>query len=805
MAPSPRRSWIDRATLWSARTLLLTALATLLTLTLVPAKITGVWLEAITHEKVWSAIVTDLNVGATIAAPARAVAQRVPLEQLQRLNTVLGVERTEALILDLETVQEEVALALEEASDDALEQIVGTSIPNFLTGEDLTGQALHRDLSLDLSVVRDELHQSFQHLGHLLVDAGADAASQTVREHLSPEAIAQLETLDVTVIEDQLAHTERQLTALSRGLDLVVLSLPILQYTGVTEDDEDAARAAEVTQQLNDLAELGLMGVAAGRAKLQSVSEDPDDVDWEAFVVELTDVMVAEIERNAEARAALFAESFANALLGEGVFQAPLPVRLVLVEQLRPLQIAIAGAVHLANATRVFVGAAVGCLGLSLLLATGRMRRSLWWFGWVGLFSAWAVGLAGKTAHLIAQGLASGIGGLGSLLQQAGAAVGVFITWCWRFVADLLDVQPVAVTTIMDGWTAADVVNSETYGVFMGEFVTPLQSWSGDIARGSALALVAALGLTLVEFLARRGRPRPAQSWFGRLQQHDGLRNDDPLWAVYPSQRHALLLRPILLDVCALVLLWLGLFSALGGFFLLLVGPTGLEFALTPVLALTTSVVVGLTYGGLRAALGSAHSVHGKLFGEQDVSDERTHAGTARTFLGLSPPMLALGLTTWFVSSTSSTVTAVVATLLLWLVVEGFVLVLTKGEQTLSAWLAGRVIRPGHDGGSEQHRRRITRVLTKAGTVWSLLWGIGTVGIGGLGLYALLTSLLSLLFWYQHARGEADTLRERPTAYIRLGSLLSLDLIGMTIGWVTLHQLDATQGIANTSSPIETT
>jgi hypothetical protein len=404
----------------------------------------------------------------------------------------------------------------------------------------------------------------------------------------------------------------------------------------------------------------------------------------------------------------------------------------------------------------------------------------------------------------MAQGLASGMGGLGSLLQQAGEAVGAVITWCWALIANLLGVQLVAVATIMDGWTAADVANSAFYAVFMGEFVAPLQSWLGDIARGSALALLGALGLTLVEFLARRARPRPAQSWFGRLQQHDGLRNDDPIWAMYPSRQHALFLRPLLLDVCALVLLWLGLFSTLGGFFLLLVGPTGLEFALTPALALTTSVVVGLTYGSLRAALGCAHSVHGKLFGEQDVSDDHGRAGTARALLGLSPALLALGLTTWFVASTSSTVTAVVATLLLWLVVEGLVLVLTKGEQTLSAWLAGRVIRPGHDGGSDEHRRRVAMVLTKAGTVWSLLWGIATVGIGGLGLYAFLTSLLSLLFWYQHASGEADTLRERPTAYIRLGSLLSLDLIGMTIGWVTLHQLDATHGIASTSSAVET-
>ena len=121
--PSSQHSWVDRAVLWSTRTLLLTALSVLLTLTLTPAKIGGVWLDALTNEKVWSAIVADINVGATIAAPTRAVAERLPLEQLRRLSGVLGEARTEQLIHDLESIQEEVARALEASSDESLEQL----------------------------------------------------------------------------------------------------------------------------------------------------------------------------------------------------------------------------------------------------------------------------------------------------------------------------------------------------------------------------------------------------------------------------------------------------------------------------------------------------------------------------------------------------------------------------------------------------------------------------------------------------------------------------------------------------------
>ena len=66
---SPRYSWVDRTVLWSARTLLLAALSVLLTLTLAPAKVGSVWLNALTNDEVWSAIVSDIDIGATIAAP----------------------------------------------------------------------------------------------------------------------------------------------------------------------------------------------------------------------------------------------------------------------------------------------------------------------------------------------------------------------------------------------------------------------------------------------------------------------------------------------------------------------------------------------------------------------------------------------------------------------------------------------------------------------------------------------------------------------------------------------------------------
>ena len=84
--------------LWLPRTLLLAALATTLTVLLAPVTIGGVWLDALTQRTLWSAVVEDLDVGATLAAPARAVTANVPLEPLRRLDTVLGEERTEQLI-----------------------------------------------------------------------------------------------------------------------------------------------------------------------------------------------------------------------------------------------------------------------------------------------------------------------------------------------------------------------------------------------------------------------------------------------------------------------------------------------------------------------------------------------------------------------------------------------------------------------------------------------------------------------------------------------------------------------------------
>ena len=766
------------------------ALSVLLTLTLAPAKVGSVWLNALTNDEVWSAIVSDIDIGATIAAPARAVAQRAPLEQLKRLEGVLGEARTEALIAEVKGVQEEVALALEASSDSALEQLVSRSIPNFLMGEDLTGQDLHRDLSLDLSGVRDELDASFQKLGHLLVDAGADAASNAVREQMSPEALAQLDTVELDAVHAQLDQLERQLTTLSRALDVLVVGLPMLEFTGVTDGGEDAERLTDVTEQLRGLADLGLAAVDVGRTQLDAYSTDGTHVEWETMLLELSDTMVAEIERNAEARADNFAEAFAYSLLGEGVFQAPLPVRLLIVEQLRPIQIAIAGTVHLAKATQVFVVEAVGCLGLALLILTARLRRALWWFGWVGLFSAWAVGLAAKTALTAAQSLANGFGGIGTLLKEAGAALGLLLNWCWNLIARALDMEPVNFEGLLDGWTAADVTNSETYAAFLREFVAPLQSWSGDMSRASVLAIVLGVCLSIVERVARRMPDNPRHSPMGRLQQFGGLRIDDPLWVAYPSRGQAALLRPLLLDAVGLAMVWLGFFAGLGGLFMVLVGPTGLEVALTPALALGTSLTLACAYGGLRLGFGGASSIHGRLHGEQQVLDENHDQGSrTRTVLSLAPSAIAISTIGLFVATTADVALAVIAPLLFWLSLEGASLALTGGRQTLSSWLGGKQLTAGEDTIAGDDRQRLLSRLTKAGTVWSLLWGAVTVALGGLGLYSLMTGIVTLLFWYQHASGQADTLRDRPTAYLRLGALFSLDLVSIAIGLVTLRQL----------------
>ena len=246
------------------------------------------------------------------------------------------------------------------------------------------------------------------------------------------------------------------------------------------------------------LSQLSVSVVGAGRTTLNAASVDGDGADWEGLVGTVTDAMVASASQELQSKSSVLSQDISEAVLGTGTYALPGPARMAFIEQLRPAQVMIAPIVSIGTALNTVLAAGLMTLVVLLILVAGRLRRTAFWLGGVGLITGVLAGTIASSFKLMAGALADGLGAVGQAAAEAGAVLSKVLMWCWTALQNLLDMDEPDLQAL-GGWTSEDVLNSATYGVVEAGMIVSLEDWSSTVMQASLIALAVWLGLTVLE------------------------------------------------------------------------------------------------------------------------------------------------------------------------------------------------------------------------------------------------------------------------------------------------------------------
>ena len=792
---------LDRFALWWCRTWLLWCLTLTLIGVAVPAKTFQVSFEALTGEALWKALADDMDVGDSVQKQAKKVVGLVPVDDLQALQPMLGQDRVEELVQEAREIKKGVAQEVGEATTRSVDKVVSKSVPRFLMGEDLTGGGLSDDLMLDLRPVRDDLTDWLTKAGRLIVDAMSEAIQANITAFMAPAVSDLTRGREVAEIQKKLMALELTFEGVGAAMSGVSRLIEGLSDAGLIDDEESAEATKHLTKMIQAMADMGGEAVQRGRSVLSEAEMSTGEPDWDQVVDRITKAMIEEAIEEAKAQSDVFAENLTQAIIGDGAYRLPGPVKIAIIEQLRPAQIVMAPIVTGGRALNTILLALCWTTVVTIVLVAGRTRRVALWLGSTGVVVGYGATLSARTLKTTAVGMAEGLGAMGLAVEEAGQLMSKMLGWGWGVVRFFLDMEPIDTSTF-EGWNTQDVLNSAVFGVFEQSVVTRLSDWGSSLALVSLASLGLWFVLVVLEWFSRR-RPSAAHGTLTAvLQQPGGMRLEDPLLMLIPRRGtispgalpHAassrLLVRGVFIDLSWLLLALLSTFTIVASNTLMVVGPMGVGGTVTPISAMTTAFVVGVGLLTLRLIKPAGRTVSGALSGEIVVDAAgQTASWRLRSLLAQLPWLMSIVLGCAAVMLTHSAGLGMGLAIGLLMLMEIMVIVFSGGKRTLGTVMMGRQVQAGGYGITQEDRRTVIRILTHIGTLWSLAWGLLTVGFFGMGLYALCTGIATAALWFTGRNGPPRQRQTRICAFLRLGNWMSLDIIGMALGIATLWLL----------------
>ena len=647
------------------------------------------------------------------------------------------------------------------------------------------------------------------------MDAVAEAVQAEIKSYMAPAVTELAEGAEIAGLKQRLGALEGTFGVISTTMQGVGDLISAMETAGVIEDKETSKAATQLAGSIDILAQIGVTAVKRGHEVLDEVDAGDGPPNWDVVVDRITEAMLEDATATAKAQMDDFARDLTRTVVGTGTYQLPRAVQEAIVLQLRPVRMVMVPMVSAGRALNTVLLALLWSTALLLVLTAGRTRRIALWTGGVTVVVGATGSATARALEAMALALAEGLGAMGQAVAEAGKFISRMLSWGWSVLRMVLDLEPLDIGDALEGWTTQDVLESATYGVFTHDVTDRLSVWSGSLLWMSVLALSLWAILFVAEWAARRRPAAAPGSLMAVLQQPGGMRMEDPLLVLIPRRGesvqgalpHAstsrLLARGVFVDMSWLLVAYLTLFAIIGMSTFLMLGPSGAGGIVTSLSAVSTGCLVVLGLATVRLIQPGGRTVCGALSGEELVNETgHTEPWRLRSLRAQSAWMGAIFVATVLVCFIHSATLGVGLMLALLLLAELSVIVLSDGTQTLGAKLMGLKIRSGTYGITPEHRISMIRLLTNGGTVWSLTWGLCTVWFFGMGLYALFAGIITLVFWILGRNGADRKLMVRLCAYIRTGSWLSLDVIGMGLGIATLWLLrDDTARAHFASSP----
>ena len=360
------------------------------------------------------------------------------------------------------------------------------AVPQFVRGEDLTGSALRQALQIDLRPFRSDIEAWLTKAGRLLVESVSEAVQAQVVKLMEPAVNELFEGQEYEKLMERIGLLESSFGAIQEFTETIKTSIDVFS-TVSDENAEVAAALQNLTGSIQTMSVLGIEGVRKGKTVLEQASKT-GITDWARVIESVTAEMLSEIKSKAKTITDAFAQDFTTAVFGTGVHTVPEPARILLVEQVRPLQLVVSPVISSGTSILSIMNAGLFTGVLLIVLAAGRIRRIACWAGFTGIIvsfsaSAFAAGLTSA-----AEATAKAIGGIGGGMKEVGMVVGWMMNMARKGVEFFLDVEIEEFKSI-DGWTTDDVLNSLTYGVIQTDILDRLSDWASAVMTWALFAI----------------------------------------------------------------------------------------------------------------------------------------------------------------------------------------------------------------------------------------------------------------------------------------------------------------------------
>lgn len=787
---------MEKFALWWARVSILFALCIGVALTAAPVKTFDVVFQTVNGDAVVKALAADLDVRESVEGQVQQVGKLVPVEELNALEGMLGESRTQEIVQDATSIRNGLGKSIASASGETVDNVI-VAVPQFLKGEDLAGSALREALQIDLRPFRSEIEAWLTKAGRLFVEAISEAIQAQVIRLMEPAVGELFEGQEYENLMDRLSIMEASFDTVQEVTSTIGSAIKLISSNS-GDGSEIATAIQNVAGMTENLSSIGGEATRRGKAVLQEASE-AGITDWGAVIESVTREMIADIKTRAQALTDNFARDFTTAIFGSGLHEAPDPVRIVLVEQLRPLQVMVAPIISSGKSVLTILNAALFTGVFLIVLAAGRLRRLAFWGAITGVVVSLSASAFEAGLNLIAQATAKAIGGLGEGFKE----LGLIVTWMMNLVRKglefFLDME-IEEFKPAEGWTADDVLNSLTYGVIQTDILDRLSDWASAVMYLSLGALALWLILVIIERTMRSQEPAPVGSWKAALQQPGGLRVEDPMLLLLPStgSTHSAsatygsasvsLIRGVLIDAGTILLISIGSFTIVGLFIYPILSMTGTVVATA---AIAAGAIAGTTLIGARLVCSGTSTVAGWLAGDSVLYASDDGEKTLKTTLiSVLPWVAAIALGVVLSISLGSAIQGFSIAIGALLLAEIAVILVSGGQNTLGAKINGLPINASGDMLDHDMRIKIIGVLNAAGTIWSLAWGALLTFLTCFGgMYAIVSGLIAAGFWYSGRTSDNKLTGLRYSNLLRLGNFLSFDLVGVGLGVITLRLL----------------
>lgn len=787
---------MERFALWWTRVAVLFALCVGVALTAAPVKTFDVVFQTVNGNAVVKALASDLDVRESIEGQVQQVGKLVPVEELNALEDMLGESRTQEIVQDATSIRDGLGQSIASASGQTVDEVI-VAVPQFLKGEDLAGSALREALQIDLRPFRNEIEAWLTKAGRLFVEAISEAIQAQVVRLMEPAVGDLFEGQEYENLMDRLSLMEASFDTVQEVTSTIGSAIKLIGPES-GEGAEITTALQNVTSMTEKLSGIGGEATRRGKAVLQEASA-AGITDWGAVIESVTREMVADIKTRAQALTDNFARDFTTAIFGSGLHEAPDPVRILLVEQLRPLQVMVAPIISSGNSVLTILNAALFTGLLLIVLTAGRLRRLAFWGAITGVVVSLSASAFHAGLNVIAQATAKAIGGLGEGFKE----LGLIVTWMMNLVRkgleffldmEIEEFQPA------EGWTADDVLNSLTYGVIQTDILDRLSDWASAVMNLSLGAFALWIILIIVERTLRKREPADVGSWKAAFQQPGGLRVEDPVLMLMPStgithstsatysSASVALIRGVLIDAGIILLISIASFTIVGLVIYPLMSMIG---TVVVTAAMTAGAIAGTILIGARLTCSGTSTVAGWLSGDSVLYASDDGEKTFKTtILSTLPWIAAIALGVVLSTSLESAIQGFSIALGALLVAEIAVILVSGGQNTLGAKINGLSINASGDMLDHNKRIKIIGALNTAGTLWSLAWGVLLTLLTCFGgMYALFSGLLAAGLGYASRNSDNKLSGLRYGNLVRLGNFLSFDLVGVGLGMVTLRLL----------------